>query len=57
MGWRALQLDGSKGSQWVVSECEKLSKLHGPRFDAGNLLSDLAKTDQTFYEKYAEITN
>ena len=64
LGWGCIPWAGGpfswmdlKGSQWVVSECEKLSKLHGPRFDAGNLLSDLAKTDQTFYEKYAEITN
>ena len=46
-----------KGSQWMVRECEKLSKVHGPRFDAGSLLLDLAKTNETFYEKYSEITN
>ncbi len=64
LGWGCIPWAGGpfswmdlKGGQWMVSECEKLSKLHGPRFDAGSLLSDLAKTNQTFYEKYAGITN
>ena len=63
LGWGCIPWAGGpfswmdlKGGQWILKECRELSELHGPRFDAGDLLSDLAKTNQTFYEKYADST-
>jgi 3-hydroxyacyl-CoA dehydrogenase/enoyl-CoA hydratase/3-hydroxybutyryl-CoA epimerase len=32
----------------------RLARKHGPRFRPNRLLRDLAKTNETFYERFAE---
>ncbi len=60
LGWGCMPWAGGpfswmdlKGSQWIVKKCEQLSKKYGTRFQAGNLLLNLAESNETFYEKYA----
>ncbi|MDG2355583.1 MAG: 3-hydroxyacyl-CoA dehydrogenase NAD-binding domain-containing protein [Paracoccaceae bacterium] len=60
LGWGCMPWAGGpfswmdlKGSQWIAKECEQLSNKYGTRFQAGNLLQNLAKSNEKFYEKYA----
>ena len=62
LGWGCMPWAGGpfswmdlKGSKWVTKNCAKLSERYGARFEAGDLLENLAKTNQTFYEKYVSI--
>tara|TARA_B100000902_G_scaffold164806_1_gene159794 strand:+ start:67 stop:2265 length:2199 start_codon:yes stop_codon:yes gene_type:complete len=60
LGWGCMPWAGGpfswmdlKGSQWIAKKCEQLSNKYGTRFQAGDLLQNLAKSNETFYEKYA----
>ena len=60
LGWGCMPWAGGpfswmdlKGSQWIAKKCEQLSNKYGTRFQAGDLLKNLAKSNETFYEKYA----
>ena len=62
LGWGCMPWAGGpfswmdlKGSQWVAKNCAQLSERYGTRFEAGELLENLAKTNETFYEKYVSI--
>ena len=64
LGWGCMPWAGGpfswmdlKGGKWVTEKCEQLSKRYGTRFNAGNILLNLAETNKTFYEKYAPIPN
>ena len=59
LGWGCMPWAGGpfswmdlKGSQWIARKCEQLSNKYGTRFQAGNLLQNLAKSNEKFYEKY-----
>jgi len=41
------------GTRRFVALCEQLEKKHGPRFKPGNLLVEMAKTDDRFYRRFA----
>ncbi len=60
LGWGCMPWAGGpfswmdlKGSQWIAKKCEQLSNKYGTRFQAGDLLQNLAKSNEKFYEKYA----
>jgi 3-hydroxyacyl-CoA dehydrogenase/enoyl-CoA hydratase/3-hydroxybutyryl-CoA epimerase len=41
------------GTRRFVALCVQLEKKHGPRFKPGNLLVEMAKTDDRFYRRFA----
>jgi 3-hydroxyacyl-CoA dehydrogenase / enoyl-CoA hydratase / 3-hydroxybutyryl-CoA epimerase len=41
------------GTRRFVALCEQLEKKHGPRFKPGQLLVEMAKTDDRFYRRFA----
>ena len=60
LGWGCMPWAGGpfswmdlKGSQWIAKKCEQLSNKYGTRFQVGDLLQNLAKSNEKFYEKYA----
>jgi len=40
------------GTKRFVELCKQLQKKHGPRFEAGKLLNDMATKDETFYTRF-----
>jgi 3-hydroxyacyl-CoA dehydrogenase/enoyl-CoA hydratase/3-hydroxybutyryl-CoA epimerase len=41
------------GSKAFVDLCRKLEKKHGPRFAPNKLLIDMAKSNDSFYHRFA----
>ena len=44
-------IDGM-GTTAFVDMCKKLAKKYGPQFKPNKLLTDMAKTDEKFYERF-----
>lgn len=44
------------GADKAVETCETLAAAHGPRFAVPEILREMATTGQTFYGRFAQLT-
>ncbi|RPE66329.1 3-hydroxyacyl-CoA dehydrogenase [Pacificibacter maritimus] len=64
LGWGFMPWSGGPfswldiiGAAQAVNICDQLSATHGPRFEAPDLLREMAKAGDTFYERFGKGTD